>query len=326
LPVVTAPGPEPPRPLAPAPRATAPETETETVTALDASLDGLTVRQRRFVKRYAVTGNARLAVRESYNISSDASADSMAQQLRRKPKIRFALRGLLPTAHGADSEALRLIHAAYLAKFDSPDPTDRRLGLKALDLANKVAGTYTRARLEAHRHAAADEFAGWTAQELEAFATGRVVPPRFAGQFRATATAGEAEAEPIVPAPTAEAPPPRAGEPPPRRRPAPRRDDEEDDPPLAAAPGPRATSVVDQPAVDAFGERTYSALQSPPPGLGRGRDGEPVVGSVGPGLLGGGRPPPPERAERAHPLPVDAPVDAPVDPRLARMSLRDWKW
>jgi hypothetical protein len=154
----------------------------ETIEDAAAALAGLTLRQRRFTIKYAEGAGRRGAVRESYNVTTAQSADEMAKQLLAHPKIQLALKAL-QHHNGLTSGALKLIHGAYLAKFDSPDPVDRSLGLKAVDLGYRMAAAYTKAQRAVTEAPRTDDFAGWTEAELEAFAVMRTVPARFADRF-----------------------------------------------------------------------------------------------------------------------------------------------
>lgn len=58
--------------------------------------DGLTKKQRGFVKDYLKTGIGSLAVKENYDVSDDATARAMASENLTKPNIKKAIEDALP--------------------------------------------------------------------------------------------------------------------------------------------------------------------------------------------------------------------------------------
>ena len=128
----------------------------------------LTPKQRAFVVRYVETGSGHQAARDAYPDATDFS--SIAKENLRNAKIRAAVKELLDK-QGITREKLHLIHAHYLAMYDSPEPLDRSLGLKALHMAYKLTGAY-----EAQNTELPELFAGWTEAELEAFAKSQIWP------------------------------------------------------------------------------------------------------------------------------------------------------
>ena len=101
----------------------------------------LTVKQRRFLKSYVETGNGTRAALDAYGTADPQTAHAIAAENLRKPAIQAAVAELLD-ANGLSDRKLAEIHAHYLALYQSDDPSEKALGLKALDMAYKLKGAY----------------------------------------------------------------------------------------------------------------------------------------------------------------------------------------
>lgn len=103
----------------------------------------LTVKQRRFVKAYVETGNGTEAAMQAYDTEDRHTAHAIASENLKKKSIRRKMRALLD-AEGLSNGKLAGILAYFLALYDSPDPREKALALKALDMAYKLKGLYHR--------------------------------------------------------------------------------------------------------------------------------------------------------------------------------------
>jgi phage terminase small subunit len=124
---------------------------------------GLSLKQRRFLKTYLITGNGTEAALVAYATTDRDTARAIAAENLAKPSLRAVVAELLD-AEGISNRKLQAIHAHYLALYQSPDPREKALGLKALDMAYRVTGAYRDERSEGDRI-----FDGWTLEELEDF-------------------------------------------------------------------------------------------------------------------------------------------------------------
>src|SRR5262252_5226570 len=121
----------------------------------------LTLKQRRFVKQYLATGNGTRAAPLAYNTTDPNTAHAIAVETLRSPTVQAAVAELLD-AEGISDRKLHEIHAHYLALYRSPDPREKALGLKALDMAYKLTGAYRDERGDPD-----EVFDGWTVEELD---------------------------------------------------------------------------------------------------------------------------------------------------------------
>lgn len=98
----------------------------------------LTKKRRGFVADFVQTGNATLAVKGNFDVSSDNSARSLASQLLSEPKIAAAIQDAIP------DDLLAEKHLALLNKMDNTydDQIDVNAVSKGLDLAYKIKGNY----------------------------------------------------------------------------------------------------------------------------------------------------------------------------------------
>jgi hypothetical protein len=103
----------------------------------------LTLKQRRFVKHYVETGNGTQSALVAYGTASPAVAATIASENLRKPKVVQAVAVALETA-GLTAEQLGAVHAELLALYRSPNAAEKRIALRALDLAYRVSGAYQR--------------------------------------------------------------------------------------------------------------------------------------------------------------------------------------
>lgn len=133
----------------------------------------LTIKQRRFLRSYIETGNGTQAALVAYDVADPNTAHSIATETLRSPTVQKALAALLD-GEGLSDRKLREIHAHYLALYQSPDPREKTLGLKALDLAYKLIGAYA-----PQRHEVDLVFRDWTAAELQTFAETGEWPQRL---------------------------------------------------------------------------------------------------------------------------------------------------
>ena len=102
---------------------------------------GLTVKQRRFVRHYVETGNGTQAALLAYETRDPDTARSMAAENLAKPSVQAAVAELLD-GNGLSDRKLAEIHAHYLALYLSDEPAEKALGLKALDMAYRLKGSY----------------------------------------------------------------------------------------------------------------------------------------------------------------------------------------
>jgi hypothetical protein len=151
----------------------------------------LTLKQRRFVRHYLATGNGTQAALVAYDTRDPNTAHAIAVETLRSPTVPAAVAELLD-AEGISDRKLHEIHANYLALYRLPDPREKALGLKALDMAYKLTGAYERDEDEGDR-----VFDGWTVEALGALredgrvarapspgrwpAPGRIIPARSGG-------------------------------------------------------------------------------------------------------------------------------------------------
>jgi hypothetical protein len=103
----------------------------------------LTLKQRRFVKAYVETGNGTEAAMRAYDTADRHTAHAIASENLKKKSIRRAMRALLD-AEGLSNRKLAVILAHFLAHYDSPDPREKAIALKALDMTYKLKGMYRR--------------------------------------------------------------------------------------------------------------------------------------------------------------------------------------
>src|SRR5215472_8798162 len=126
----------------------------------------------------ATGGNGAEAAMRAYNCANRNTARVIASETLASPNVQFAFRALLE-ANGLSANKLRMIHAVHLAKFESPNPGEQAISLKAVDMGYRIAGTYRAARERIVADIARDEFAGWTTEELRTFAETGVWPVRL---------------------------------------------------------------------------------------------------------------------------------------------------
>ena len=159
---------------------------------------GLTVKQRRFVKHYVETGNGTQAALVAYGTDDPATAHAIAAENLQKPAIQQAVSELLE-AGGLSDRKLTEIHAHYLALYRSPDPREKALGLKALDMAYRLTGAYAPER---HRLEVDAVIEAMSAEELAIFVESGVLPEwllhRPWQRPSATLTGGRAAGQPPI--------------------------------------------------------------------------------------------------------------------------------
>jgi len=101
----------------------------------------LTLKQRRFVKAYVETGNGTEAAMRAYDTEDRHTAHAIASENLKKESIRRVVRALLD-AEGLSNRKLAVILAHFLAHYESPDPREKAIALKALDMTYKLKGMY----------------------------------------------------------------------------------------------------------------------------------------------------------------------------------------
>jgi hypothetical protein len=268
----------------------------------------LTIKQRKFVRALIETGSGGEAAMRSYNCTNRNSARAVASETLANPNVRLAFEALLE-ANGLSNRKLRFIHAQHLAKFASANPTEQALSLKAVDMGYRVSGAYRAAR-ERVVQDIADPFHGWTAEELDHFATTGTWPPRLYTPDRVRRPLTHVGVEPAAPASRAAATEPVVWAPGrgPRqvtgRRPADPDDAEQDDDP-EDDPEPDAAAAPSAPSLPARREETPSTLVSGPTTRGAEHAREEVARL--------------ERQLRDAKEPV-------LDPMLREMATRDRRW
>ena len=102
---------------------------------------GLTFKQRRFLRLYSETGNGTQSALAAYDTKDAGTAAAIAAETLRKPQVQAAVAELLD-ANGLSDRKLAEIHAHYLALYQSDDPQEKAIGLKALDMAYRLRGAY----------------------------------------------------------------------------------------------------------------------------------------------------------------------------------------
>src|SRR5439155_980445 len=107
----------------------------------------LTVKQRKFVKHYVESGNATQAALAAYNTADPHTASAIAAETLENPGVQQAVAELLD-ANGLSDGKLLGIHARFLTLHASPDPQEKALALKALDMAYRLKGAYPPARAD----------------------------------------------------------------------------------------------------------------------------------------------------------------------------------
>ena len=136
----------------------------------------LTVKQRKFVKHYVESGNATQAALAAYNTADPHTASAIAAETLEKPGVQQAVAELLD-ANGLSDGKLLEIHARFLTLHASPDPQEKALALKALDMAYRLKGAYAPAREdgEVSLYALVRKM---TVEELEDFLERKIFPER----------------------------------------------------------------------------------------------------------------------------------------------------
>lgn len=137
----------------------------------------LTVKQRRFVRRYLETGNGTQAALVAYDTHDPNTAHAIAAETLQSPTVQAAVTALLD-AEGLSDQRLREIHAHLLALYASPDPREKAIACRALHMAYQLRGSYA-----PQRHEIDVLFDAMTVEELDHFAKSREWPDRFADQL-----------------------------------------------------------------------------------------------------------------------------------------------
>ncbi len=100
-----------------------------------------TVKQKKFVKRFAETGNATQAVMEVYNPNKRVNAKIIANRIMKNPGIQILLGRLI-----SDEEALKTLKeqlgATTIKGKDDIEVPDNMARLKAVDITMKLKGAY----------------------------------------------------------------------------------------------------------------------------------------------------------------------------------------
>jgi hypothetical protein len=133
----------------------------------------LTLKQRRFLKHYVASGNGTQAALVAYKTTDPNTAHAIACETLRSPTVQAAVAELLD-AEGISDRKLHRIHAHFLALYRSPDPREKALSLRALDMAYRLTGAYTHEEDETER-----TFDGWSEEELDRFAAKGTWPARL---------------------------------------------------------------------------------------------------------------------------------------------------
>lgn len=95
----------------------------------------LTQKRKGFVKDYAETGVASLAVKKNFDVKDDRSARALGSELLANPEIQRALAERIP------DDLLESKHLALLNKMNGDD-IDVMAVTKGLDMAYKLKGSY----------------------------------------------------------------------------------------------------------------------------------------------------------------------------------------
>lgn len=108
--------------------------------------DNLTIKQRKFVKNLAITGNATEATKRAYNTTTDTSAGAIGSKLLKKDKIQKALAVELENAGLTDSK----IFAAMDEAMTSGLGRDSRNSdaIRVMDMYHKIKGNYAPKQIE----------------------------------------------------------------------------------------------------------------------------------------------------------------------------------
>jgi hypothetical protein len=149
--------------------------------AVRESLSVLPLRRQRLVINYFTSGNLTQSVFDSgYHPKTRDTAYAMGQDVMSHPDVQRAFAALTESSFSLTK--LREIHAAHLGRYPSIDASDRDRSLRALSLAYKYLGARPGGALPG-TDPAEELFAAMTENELEQFATNRVIPARLRHRF-----------------------------------------------------------------------------------------------------------------------------------------------
>src|SRR5262245_35772408 len=112
--------------------------------------NGLTVKQRKFVRSYVETGNGTQAALQAYETDDPRTAHAIAAENLQKPAVQQAVADLLDQG-GLSDRKLAEVHAHLLGLYQSPDPREKMIALRALHMAYQLKGSYA-----ANRHVVFD--------------------------------------------------------------------------------------------------------------------------------------------------------------------------
>lgn len=106
-------------------------------------MEGLTKKQREFVKEYAKTENGTQSALKAYDVKDETVAASVATENLRKPYIATAIEEVKRTlAERIPDELLEKRHLDLLNKVDDKGNIDVQAISKGLDMGYKLKGAY----------------------------------------------------------------------------------------------------------------------------------------------------------------------------------------
>lgn len=122
----------------------------------------LSKKQADFIKFYLETGNGTKAALKAYDTDDYMTAHSIAVENLQKPTIKSYIEAMMDEA-GFDDSYLKNMHKKLL---ESENPS---IVLKALDMAYKLKGSYTRGKLTVINEPIAEEKRKITIEDVAAF-------------------------------------------------------------------------------------------------------------------------------------------------------------
>lgn len=115
-----------------------------------------TFKQRKFVHRYLKHGNAKKAIKESYDVKNDATASALATRNKQMPHVQAYMKEVMDKAGVTDEKIAKNINKiinAGTTKQALKTATPQH-ALKALDLASKMKDIFPAERKQIEKRTA----------------------------------------------------------------------------------------------------------------------------------------------------------------------------